>query len=225
MAKTIKLSIIAEPIITHVANAKGGYDVAEVAFKEEDGKVNGKKLNSYFQKAIFPIVKELKRGDAIEVSIEKEAGSDGKEYWQWKDVRVLGAGEVASPVQSSGSPTEATNATSSGTRTASGTGRVTGSNYETPEERALRQVLIVRQSCLEQANKFLATTGEYTEDNLTAVAGRLYDWVFDKGRLNPPALNVPEYVASEAKPVERKKPAKAKEAQKAIDELEDDIPF
>jgi hypothetical protein len=110
-------------------------------------------------------------GETVEVSITKNA----KGYDEWAAISLAGAsnaGSVASATPpASGSATAPT--------------RVTGSNYETPVERARRQVLIVRQSSLTAALAFLKETERLGPDvpaeAVTQMAQHFTDWVFDEG--------------------------------------------
>ena len=227
--KTITIDIIAEPTVQHVSNSKGGYDSLEIPFKD-NGKVSGKKLNSLFQKEVFAKVKEFQRGDRIEVDLEKETGSDGKEYWQWKAVRKLD-GESSEGTSSTPTQAQESKAPVSNSRG----GKVLGSTYETPEERALKQVLIVRQSSFTSATEFLkATQGDFSLAENFAEAEKINRWVFDNGRLVPPALNVPAKadtpeVADKDQPVEATQETPKRKgrppATKKVEEMDDDIPF
>ncbi len=86
-----------------------------------------------------------------------EAVKNG-EYWDW----------TAANIQDKG--TEMASAPASKPATA-----VAGrSNYETPEERARRQVLIVRQSCIAQA---VAAFSNVNLDEILETAGKMEAWV------------------------------------------------
>ena len=227
--KTITIEVIAEPSITKVNNSKGGYRSLEVPFKD-NGKVSGKKINDIYQKDIFDSVASFKRGDRVEVGLEKEEGSDGREYWQWRQVRKLDAGTSAdaSPAQG-GVSTDVGSGPVNDRETSAvpAKGRVTGSNYETPEERALKQVLIVRQSSIEQANKYLSSVGAvYTLPILLENAERIAEWVFEDGVLLPPAL-IPQVVKTERQEQAQAQVIKkrGRPAAKAVEEIEEDLPF
>lgn len=88
--------------------------------------------------------------------IEQVKNANG--YWDWTSVSVSTGEEE--PMVSTAKPTASAAA-----------GR---SNYETPEERARRQVLIVRQSCIAQAVAF-GDTGSIEE--LLETAGKFEAWV------------------------------------------------
>lgn len=119
---------------THAGAGGRSYQSLEVTYKSDDGKVASKKLMSFVYPKVFSAAKTWSKGDVVNIKTEKVPNKDGQSFWQWTD--ILGEGEeveVASKPASSGAST--------GTR-------VTGSNYETKEERAARQVMIVRQSSL-----------------------------------------------------------------------------
>lgn len=147
-----------------VPTAKGSYQTAEVAYKNNtfQGKVEGKKVMSFgATKDAFGTLATAASGDTFEVTIIK----NDKGYNDW--VALTKAG-LAAP----------------GTTAASATGKpVTASpksTYETPEERAQRQVLIVRQSSLSSAAAVL-TAGAKTPpsgDAVIALAKTFEAYVF-----------------------------------------------
>lgn len=112
-------------------------------------------------------------GETVEVNITKNA----KGYDEWAAISLAGTGA-----------TPPTAGASTATSTAPTT-RVTGSNYETPVERARRQVLIVRQSSLTAALKYVElgdSTEPPTTDDILEVAQKFTDWVFDEGEQDGP---------------------------------------
>jgi len=137
------------------------YQSIEVTFKNDEGKVQSKKLMSFSNPDVFKTAQTWEKGDIVNVATEKdEAG-----YWQW--TRVLAEGEQ--------SPAPAVQTASATARPAT---RVTGSNYETKEERALRQVMIVRQSSLANAVATLATHGKaITEIDVIGLAKKYENFV------------------------------------------------
>lgn len=102
----------------------------EVAYKNEQGQPQLKKLISFSNPNVFKAAKEWVKGDVVNVTTIKNEKTG---YWDW--VGLEGDGIVAETKQAS----------------ASVGARVTGSNYETKEERAARQVYIIRQSSLATA--------------------------------------------------------------------------
>jgi len=141
---------------THAAKNGRSYQSIEVTYKDDQGQVKNKKLMSFSNPSVFNHIKDLTKGDQINLRTEKDAAG----YWQW--IGLEGDKTVA---------TETKTAPQTG-------GRVTGSNYETKEERAARQVLIVRQSSLSSAVELLGP-GKSVEEVL-AVAKQFEDYVFAK---------------------------------------------
>ena len=148
--------------VNHIPNAKGGYDVAEVAYKDlSDGKVNGKKIMSFVDKNLFTSVKALVAGQNYNVEMLKEPAKDGKEYWQWKSI-----------TPSNGAPIE-TNKTAGHA--------APKSTYETPEERKTRQNFIIRQSSLSNAFDVLKTEKNIpTREEVVDLAEFFVSFVYNK---------------------------------------------
>lgn len=123
--------------VSTVPTQKGSYQVAEVAFKNLSfqGKVEGKKIMSFgATKGAFDVLATAQPGDAYSVTIVK----NDKGYNDWVS---LSKGASASPASATSSVT-----------TSTGAGNVSPrSTYETPEERAKKQIYIVRQSSLSNA--------------------------------------------------------------------------
>jgi hypothetical protein len=141
---------------THAAKNGRSYQSLEVTYKDDQGQVKNKKIMSFSNPSVFNHIKGLTKGDQINLRTEKDAAG----YWQW--IGIEGDKAVA---------TETKTTTQTG-------GRVTGSNYETKEERAARQVLIVRQSSLSSAVELLGP-GKSVEEVLE-VAKQFEDYVFAK---------------------------------------------
>ena len=120
-----------------VPTSKGSYEKLEIAYKGDDGQVKGKKLMSFGDSAnAFKALKSATPGQYYDVVSEKIG-----DYWVWTKAELSDGSNNASKA-----PVEAPKATS---------GKVLGSNYETPEERAKKQVYIVRQSSITAALSFL----------------------------------------------------------------------
>jgi len=144
---------------------KKPYQNANIAFKDlTAGKVNSKNITAYSK--VFNTVAEAKAGEFYDVVSEKNG-----EYWEWTSmVRNLN-GATASV-----SPEPSANISSS-----SRTVAAPRSNYETPEERAKKQVYIVRQSSITSAIAVL-TAGAKAPPKVEEVldlARRFVDFVFD----------------------------------------------
>jgi len=136
------------------------YQEIEVTYKTENGQVSNKKLMSFSNPSVFNHIKGLGKGDAVNVTTVKNA----KGYWDWTGI----GNEGDEPVATQSKPAAATQ---------SG-GRVTGSNYETKEERAARQVYIIRQSSLSTAVELLGP-GKSVDD-VIKVAKQFEAYVFAK---------------------------------------------
>jgi hypothetical protein len=133
--KRLKIQIIATSVETK-NNSKGKpYQQLEVTYKNLtfQGKTESKKLFDFGAGAdAFKVMADAPSGSQWEVSVVKNAQG----YNDWTTVKPASAGEENTP---------APQGRATGAQT---TGR---STYETPEERAQRQVYIIRQSSLSAA--------------------------------------------------------------------------
>jgi len=129
----------------------------EVAYKNEQGQPQLKKLISFSNPNVYKAAKEWVKGDVVNVTTVKNEKTG---YWDW--IGLEGDGIVAENKPASA----ATGA------------RVTGSNYETKEERAARQVFIIRQSSLSTAVELLGQ-GKSVAD-VIATAKQFEAYVFSK---------------------------------------------
>jgi hypothetical protein len=125
---------------------------------ERDGKELTQNVVSFKNPEVFKKVQEL-IGQTVEVESVKEG-----DFWNWKNVSTTAS---VGTTGSASSPAPAT--------------RVTGSNYETKEERAKRQVLIVKQSSLSAAVATLTPGAKAALDPKVVLdlAQRYTDWVFE----------------------------------------------
>ena len=137
------------------------YQEIEITYKTENGQVANKKLMSFSNPSVFNHIKGLAKGEVVNVTTVKNA----KGFWDWTGIGNEGDAPVA---------------TQSKPATAQAGGRVTGSNYETKEERAARQILIVRQSSLSSAVALVSATSTEptTTDNVIAIAKKFEAYVF-----------------------------------------------
>lgn len=157
--------------VNTVPTAKGSYQVAEVAYKDEAGKVSGKKVMSFSNQKVFDALKIAQAGEVYTVASEKDA----KGYWQWTSISKGADTSVKPQATSNPSPK---------------------SNYETPEERAQRQVYIIRQSSLTNAVSLLAATGDKkaTPETVIAIAKQFEAYVLDKAFDDGSISTLPEDV-------------------------------
>ena len=125
-----------------------------------NGQNRQQKIMSFANPQVFKQVQEL-----VGQTVEVEVGKNDKGFSEWKAINVGGAApSVAGPAA------------------ASTTTRVSGSNYETKEERAARQVLIVKQSSLTAAVGTLSPGAKAAlkPEEVIELAQRYADWVFEK---------------------------------------------
>jgi hypothetical protein len=147
---------------THAAKNGRSYQSLEVTYKGADGRVANKKLMSFSNPDVFKAAGSWTKGDEVNIISEKDANG----YWQWTGIGDAGEAVPSTPKASGGTTQGA---------------RVTGSNYETPDERAARQKLIVRQSSLSNAVSILSVGAKtLVKADVLTLASELADWVYDK---------------------------------------------
>lgn len=110
-------------------SAKNGrtFQQLVVSYKNDKGMAQAKKLVSFANPDLFKAAKSWTKDQIINVKTVKNEKTG---YWDWVGLE----GEAVATSKESATPT-----------------RVTGSNYETKEERAARQIYIIRQSSLATA--------------------------------------------------------------------------
>jgi ABC-type phosphate transport system substrate-binding protein len=146
------------------------YSVLEVAFKNLTfgGKVEGKKLMGFGAgKAAYDTLLKANPNEVYEVETNKNAAG----YIDW-----------ITAVKSDGTPAATNVSQTRSTSSPSGTATTAAprSNYETPEERAKKQVYIVRQSSISNAVDLLSV-GQKSPPAIEAVieaAKQFEDYVF-----------------------------------------------
>jgi hypothetical protein len=109
---------------------------------------------------------ELQPGDTFTLQLEENKGG-------FLDIVALVKGEGGIDMVDQASRTEAAK-----TRTAAPTGKVIGSTYETPEERKVRQRLIVRQSSFEQARQIVTGGKPGKLEDILPYAEEIEVWVY-----------------------------------------------
>lgn len=128
------------------------YYSVDVSYKDlEKDKVAAKKIMSFSYPEVFNTLSSAQKGDVYDVDLKKEG-----EYWNWVN--------ITKSTKPEGSPVKDTPT------------RVTGSNYETKEERAQRQTYIIRQSCLSTAADFLKSQ-DVDQMRLFELAAEMEQWV------------------------------------------------
>lgn len=149
---------IQEVTTEFVKKGKAGYNVANVVY-DDNGKNYTKKIMSFANPAVFDAVKNAKVGETYEVKVVKEG-----EYYNWASLTPV-AGRSGSQEAKPGS------------------GKVVGSNYETAEERKLKQLYIIKQSSISNAieyAKYASKEGveDYTPGDILDLAQQFVDFVY-----------------------------------------------
>ena len=176
----MQIEIVANPINT-IPTAKGSYQVIELAYKNKSfqDKLEGKKVMSFTNKDVFTTLSKAQFGDVFEVTRVK----NDKGFWDWTSLGPVGSGSAAP----AGTPTSAA---SSGYSAPVKGNVVPKSNYETSEERAARQVLIVRQSSISSAVEFAIGNKVKDEEEVIRIAKRFEAYVFGKDvKASSPAMD------------------------------------
>jgi hypothetical protein len=153
----IRIIDVEESTATNKANKP--YTVLDISYKNVtfQDKVESKKHNQYGDKTVYATLKDAKKGDVFTILREK----DDAGYWQWVGIEQ---GENAPMAATKAAPQTATAAPKS--------------NFETPDERAKKQVYIIKQSCLAQAIQVTKTDKKNpTIEEVFYVADIFVDWV------------------------------------------------
>lgn len=121
---------------------------------DDNGKTYTKKVMSFANPGVFATLRDAKNGDVFNITTVKNEKTG---YWDWTSAQV--ADGAAEPAGAAAKPFAAR----------------TGSTYETPEERAIKQRLIVRQSSLAQS---IAYDKEAGPEDLLRRAEEFAEWVY-----------------------------------------------
>lgn len=170
----IQISVIQVAVETK-STTKGSYQMATVTYKDlGNGKVNEKKVMSFKDKEVFTKVSQAKNGEVLYVTMEKEDG-----YWNWKKVDAAPPGTSAQTPASNAVPAPTAGKTST---------------YETAEERAKKQVYIVKQSSLSLAATLLSIGAKQppSVDAVIELAEKFKNYVFDTApKVNHSLIDMP----------------------------------
>jgi hypothetical protein len=115
---------------------KATWQTLTVTYKDKDNKATAKKLMSFSTpKEVWETLANSSKGDTFSVMATK----DDKGYWQWSEISRQDAvvGQQTPPTKVPIKPT-----------------------YETPEERAQKQIYIIRQSSIASAVDLLKDHGK-----------------------------------------------------------------
>jgi hypothetical protein len=174
----MNITLLSVDIKTQPTKNGKSYQVADVAYKNNtfQGKVEGKKVMSFGATAeSFKTLAVASPGESYTIEVVKNAAG----YNDWVS---MSKGE-ASSAPAAPSASKAPQATPRST-------------YETPEERAQRQVYIIRQSSLTNAISTLSTGGKTPPhpDAIINLATRYFDWVLGGG--NAPVTTTVDSIQS-----------------------------
>ncbi len=154
-------------------NGGGTYPGCEVIYKTTEGEVQTKLMHNNtfkFNKALEEDLKVLTSGNYVHIVMEKKG-----DFVNWVSAKRTEAPVVA-PEQATTAPqtSQATPVSKAPTQA------VVRSNYETPEERTIKQRYIVRQSCLGYAINFFALDKDFLpqSENVIALAKEFEAYVF-----------------------------------------------
>lgn len=161
----MRIEIINVQAATKPTKTGKTYVQLDVAYKNltREGKIEGKKIMPFQNPDVHANLQKATMGQVFEVTTVKEG-----EYWQWSNVQEVAKGGNVEPQTSATSSGYASKGTPS-----------PKSTYETPEERAARQRLIVRQSCLSNAVETLKVDKKGVDPTeALKLAERYVGWVF-----------------------------------------------
>lgn len=153
----IKIISVEEPQFNKTA--RGGYNSIEVVYinKSFQDKVEKRKIMDFTNKEVYKIIASAKKDDIFSISREK----DEKGFWQWVDIST----DIQTQPAKQEAPSKATPAPKS--------------TYETPEERAKKQVYIVKQSSITNAIEYLNHNKKnYNVEDILETAQMFIDFVF-----------------------------------------------
>jgi hypothetical protein len=173
----IQIQIVQVDKQTKTTSGGKPYVALELAFKNlSSGKLESKKLMPFGTTSdAHKVLSGANQGDVFTIVSEKNQQSG---YWDWLKATQAPPGTTAETVVNN-------KATPS-----------PKSTYETPEERAKKQVYIVKQSSLSNAIALLNADGKntitggkkYTKEDVFALAQELTDWVFAQETVKQTAL-------------------------------------
>ena len=142
--------------------SRGKYNMLTVDFKNlKFDKNESQKIVSFTNKDVYNTLKAASAGDEFTVTAVK-----GEQYWEWQNVSPRG--EAPAEVSTGGNVSNSKPAAQS-----------PKSTYETPEERAKKQLYIVRQSSISSAIDLLKTEKVIPSvEDVLATAKQFESYVF-----------------------------------------------
>lgn len=167
---TINITVLSVTVST-LPTKNGSYQMADVAYKNNtfQGKVEGKKLMSFgAAKETFSVLSTAQSGASFDIEVVK----NDKGYNDWVSAKPS---QASSGSINSSAPQYAPNKQA-------GASASPKSTYETPEERAQKQVYIIRQSSISAAVSSLVPGAKSAlkVDDVLTLAKQYEDFVFGK---------------------------------------------
>ena len=139
------------------------YKICELGYKTDDGKIKGMRIFGFGNmKPIFDVASAATKGDVLEASFQQNE----KGYWEFANLENTGTKAATAPETSVSAPAARK-----------------GGDWETSEERARKQVYIVRQSSISAALEFLKHNlpkNAITVSDVVGVAKQFESYVFEK---------------------------------------------
>lgn len=163
----MKIKLMVTEVGQGTTKAGKPYEFLEVTYKNLsfDNKTETKKVMPFGAKEVFNTLRNADPGQVFTLLREK----DNAGYWQWIGI-TEGDTVIETTAPSGGGAKPATSA---------GASQSPRSTYETPEERAKKQVYIVRQSSISAAIETLKTDKKVpTVNEVLAVAKQYEAYVF-----------------------------------------------
>ena len=176
MAQEMKIKVVAVEAGKGTTKTGKDYKFIEVTYKNLsfDGKTESKKIMPFGSKEVMATLEGSSAGDVFTILREKD--NDG--YWQW-----VGIAEGDVTIEKTGTTAPAGAAPTKAATPAKST-------FETPEERAIKQVYIVRQSSISAAIDTLKTDKKNPSKEEVVELARYYEsYVF--GQLEKVAVANP----------------------------------
>ena len=182
----IQIQVLSVQINQATTKTGKPYEIVEVAYKNLtfQGKVEGRKIMPFGTTAsTHAVLSKATTGQVYDITVVK--GDTGYNDWT-----VAALSDGAAPAAAAAAPQGITSSKAAVSPK---------STYETPEERAQRQILIVRQSSLSAACSTLAVGAKAVKPaDVIAVAKQYEDYVFGIKDVGPtgfddlPDFDVPE---------------------------------
>lgn len=147
------LITLKEVVVETQTKGKNRWQTATVAY-EFNGEHRTQKMMSFSNPDVFKTIQEFQPDDKLDVTVTK----NDQGYNQWAKVEKV-----------SEAPAKAATAATGGT--------YKGSTYETPEERKIKQLYIIRQSSISNAISFLGQ--DVPVELILETAQKFVDFVYD----------------------------------------------